>query len=106
MTGYYFLRECRTSYSEAYSISDEEDRPVGRVDLHFTPGAVYATLCVNEDVGEEGVKEVIEAVDDELVMSADVLRADFVVTVYRGREVGVFSDQDTEEEADNGRQEQ
>ncbi len=97
MPNYQFERECRTPYSEAYVITDEEQQ-VGRVDLHFTPTTVHATLCVVESVTEDGIHELIEVIDEELVMSADVPREDFVVTVYQGRESGIFSDEDFEED--------
>ncbi len=101
MPNYNFERECRTPYSESYVITDGE-RQVGRVDLHFTPTVVHATLCVVESVTEDGIQELIEAVDEDLVMSADTPREDFIVAVYQGREAGVFSDEDFEEEETNG----
>ena len=97
MTGYRFERECRTPFSEVYLvIADEEE--VGRVDLHFTPSVVYATLCIGENLTEEGIRDLIDTIDEELVMTADVARDDFIVTVHQGREVGVFSDEELEEE--------
>ncbi len=98
---YRFERECRTPYSEAYTISGD-DETVGRVDLHFTATAVYATLCVGEALAQEDIRELIDIVDQELVLSADVMRPDFVVTVYQGREVGIFTDQDLAEEEEEG----
>ena len=97
MAEYRFERECRTPSSEAYIILDEED-PVGRVDLHFTPSIVHGTLNVTESITQEEVQDMIEAIDQELVMSADASCEDFVVVVYQGREVGTFSAQDFEEE--------
>ena len=99
MSEYRFDRECRTPYSEAYSIVKEEEQ-LGRVDLHYTSGAVYATLCVGEDVTMESIQDLIELIDEELVMSAEVLREDFIVTVHQGKEIGIFSDED--EEPENG----
>ncbi len=99
MTTYVFERECRTPYSEAYAILDG-DRPVARVDLHFTPTVVHGTLNVAESVTQEEIHNLIEAVDEELVMSSDATREDFIVVVYQGHEVGTFSDQDFEEEQD------
>lgn len=97
MTGYRFERECRTPFSEVYLIiADEEE--VGRVDLHFTPSVVYATLCIGENLTEEGIRDLIDTIDEELVMTADVARDDFIVTVHQGREAGVFSDEELEEE--------
>lgn len=99
MSEYRFERECRTPHSEAYLIISNEER-MGRVDLHFTPSIAYATLCVKESLTQEAIDDLIDIVDEELVMSADVARDDFIVTVYRGREVGVFSDEDFEDEED------
>ena len=70
MTEYRLERECRTPYSEAYLIVAGDDR-VGRVDMHYTPSIVYATLCVEEKITGEGIQELIDQVDEELVMSAD-----------------------------------
>ncbi len=74
---------------------------MGRVDLHFTPSIVYATLCVTEGMTEEDIQELIyHHIDEEIVMSADVARDDFIVAVYQGRETGEFSDEDFEDESD------
>lgn len=99
MTEYRFERECRTPHSEAYLILADDER-LGRVDLHFTPSIVYATVCIRENLSQEAVDDLIDIIDEELVMSADVARDDFIVTVYQGREVGVFSDEDFENEED------
>jgi hypothetical protein len=97
MTDYRFDRECRTPYSEAYSITKEEE-VLGRVDLHYTSSVVYATLCINEEISMEAIQDLIELVDEELVMSAEIFREDFIVTVHQGKEIGVFSDEDEEED--------
>jgi hypothetical protein len=97
MPEYRFERECRTPFSEVYSVIADEEQ-VGRVDLHFTPTEVYATLCVGENMTTEGIRNLIDTIDEELVMTADVVREDFIVTVYQGREAGVFSDEELEEE--------
>lgn len=99
MADFRFERECRTQFSEAYLISTDEAQ-VGRVDLHFTPSIVYATLCVNENITSDDIQDLIDAIDEDLIMSADVARDDFIVTVYQGREVGVFSDEEFEEDED------
>ncbi|MBE0479458.1 MAG: hypothetical protein IBX68_00600 [Dehalococcoidia bacterium] len=96
MGEYRFERECRTPYSEVYLIISNDER-IGRVDLHFTPSITYATLCVGERVTADGIQDLIDQIDEELVMSADVARDDFIVTVYQGNEVGVFSDEEFEE---------
>jgi hypothetical protein len=99
MPEYRFERECRTPYSEAYLITFNEEG-VGRVDLHFTPTIVYATLCVDEEMTTESIRDLIDTIDEEIVMTADVPRDDFIVTVHQGRETGVFSDEEVEEEED------
>ena len=97
MASYRFERECRTPYSEAYTIVDGET-PVGRVDLHFTTSVVHATLNVLENITQDGIQELIDTMDEDLVMTADAARGDFIVAVYQGRDVGVFSDEDFDEE--------
>jgi len=95
---FYFERDCRTPYSESYTILEDE-HPVGRVELHFTPTVVHSTLCVLESVTQEGIQELIETIDDELVDSLGISREEFIVHVYQGRETGVYSDNDF---GDNG----
>lgn len=105
MADYRFERECRTPYSEAYAIFRDGEQ-AGRVDLHYTPTVVHATLCVGESLTSEEIESLIEMVDEEVVLSADVFRDDFIVTVYQGRETGVYSDEDFEEEAAAGEDEE
>ncbi|MEE8374280.1 MAG: hypothetical protein V3R87_11225 [Dehalococcoidia bacterium] len=100
MPGHRFERECRTAHSEAYVITADDNR-LGRVDLHFTPSIVYATLCVGGDTTTDEIQDLIDIIDEELVMSADVPRDDFIVTVYQGREAGVFSDEEFGEDEED-----
>jgi hypothetical protein len=60
---------------------------------------------VERELAEAEVLDLIEKIDEDLVWSADLPRDDFVVTVYNGREVGVYSDPDfdDEDEEENGR---
>ena len=97
---YRFEREARTPYSEVFVIENESGEDVGRVDLHFTPSVAYATLCVGDDMDEDGVQELIAQIDERLVMTTDPYREDFIVTVWSGRESGVYSDEDAEDEDD------
>lgn len=90
MGHFYFEREVRTPHSEVYTIMEEDD-PAGRVDLHYVPGMVHATLCVTERVTREGVQELIETLDEDLVDSLGISREEFVVHVYQGRDIGVWS---------------
>ncbi len=102
MPEYYFERECRTPYSESFLITKGGDA-IGRVDLHYTPTVVHATLCVINDVTMQSIQDLIEVIDEDLVMSADVDREDFIVNVYQGRDMGVYSDEEFEgEEEGNG----
>jgi len=86
-----FERQFRTPSSEGYYVTQGDER-IGRVDLHFASEVVYATLVVEVDVDEDDVQDIIEQVDEELVLSADVPREDFLVTVYRGKDLGFYSD--------------
>ncbi len=95
---YRFERDARTPYSEVYVIENEEGDEVGRIDLHFTSSIVYATLCVVDDTDEDDVQELIDEIDERLVLTADPYREDFVVTVWTGRETGVYSEDDEEVE--------
>lgn len=95
---YRFEREARTPYSEVFIIEDEDGNELGRVDIHFTPSVTYATLCVQDGMDEEAVQDLISQIDERLVMTTDPYREDFVVTVWKGREAGVYSDEDEEEE--------
>ena len=72
--------------------------PIGRVELHFTNNVVYGLVIVEREMPEEDVLDLIEKIDEDLVWSADLPREDFVVTVYQGREVGVYSDSSYDED--------
>ena len=107
-----FERQFRTPYSEGYFIKNGSGDKIGRVDLHFATDVVYATLVVEVDTVEDDVLDLIERVDEDLVVTADVQRDDFLVTVYRGKDLGFYSDdyfgddaegdEDEEEKEDNG----
>ena len=100
MATYSFERESRTPYSEAYSIERDGDE-MGRVDIHFTQsGAVYATLCVPAAFAEDDVEDLIAEIDERLVLAAEAFREDFIVTVWRGERVGVYSEDDDEGDED------
>ncbi|GAC1315656.1 MAG: hypothetical protein NVSMB2_07680 [Chloroflexota bacterium] len=90
-------RLCRTAHSEAYLLS-EGDEPLGRIDLHFGSSVVHGVLIVERDVSEADLQGLVQHIDDDLVWSADLPRDDFLVTVYRGTEVGVISDRDDEDD--------
>jgi hypothetical protein len=101
MSDYTFERESRTPYSESYSVQEAGD-VIGRVDLHFTPSSmVHATLCVPQDFDEAEIQDLIAEIDERLVLSTDAYRDDFVVTVWRGAQAGVYSEETDEEEEDD-----
>jgi len=94
-------RICRTTHSEAYLLSEAE-QPLGRVDLHFGSSVTHAVLVVEREMSEEEMRSLVQRIDDDLVWTADQPRDDFLVTVYRGTEIGVVSDHEDEDgEADD-----
>ena len=86
-----FDRQYRTDSSEGYHLRAPEGA-VGRIDLHFASANVYATLVIKVDLSEEHVLRLIERIDELLVLSAETRRDDLYVTVFRGEEVGFYSD--------------
>jgi hypothetical protein len=97
MPEFRFEREARTPYSEQWSI-DDGDHSIGRVDVHYTTSVTYATLAVHTSIDDETVQELISEIDDRVVTSADPYREDFIVTVWRGEELGVFAEDETVED--------
>ena len=78
-----FDREVRTPHSESYTILDD-GQIVGRVDLHMQAPNIHATLCTTGDASDDRIRELIDAVDEQLAMTADPFREDFIVTVWKG----------------------
>ena len=97
MEDVHFERQYRTANSEGYLIVTGEER-LGRLELHYSSTIVYGTLIVEREIEEEDVLDLIEDIDDELVLTADVPREDFIVTVYQAREIGTYSDEFFEDE--------
>lgn len=96
MPRFQFQRESRTPQSEAYLVF-ADDNLIGRADLHFGEAMANGTLCVPEDFSEEDIQDLIGEVDERLVMSAIPDRDDFIVTVWLGRQAGVYSEETAEE---------
>ena len=97
-----FERECRTPYSECYTILDE-DQPQGRFDVHFAGNLIHATLVVSERYTQDDIQDLIEDIDDELLDAVGLQRDDFIVHVHQGREIGVFSGSEfSEDETSRG----
>ena len=93
MADFDFERDCRTPSSESYIVLDGE-AAVGYIDLHYAPNLVHATLCVAESLTQEEIRELIEIIDEELVDVVGVTREEFIIHVFQGRELGVFTDSD------------
>jgi hypothetical protein len=65
---------------------------MGRVDLHYGFESVFATLVLVKEAEESEILRLIEEIDERIVLSAESSRDDFYVTVYRGKEVGFYTD--------------
>ena len=96
MANFYFERECRTPYSECYTIL-EESGPVGRLDLHFTSAMVHGTLTVAESLTQEGIQEIVSIVDENIIDAVGLQRDDCLLpatdTRLRERDPGRFAAQ-------------
>ena len=107
MSDYTFERDARTPFSESWLVEVEGDE-IGRIDLHFgASGFVHGTLCVPREFDDDDIEDLIGNIDERLVLPVDAYRDDFVVTVWRGERVGVFSeemedDTDDQDEETNG----
>ena len=66
---------------------------LGTVDIHFTTTAVHGTLILERELEEVELTKLIEQIDEDLVLSADMPRDDFLVSVYVGKDVGFYSDE-------------
>ena len=86
-----FDRHFRTPSSEGYYLVRGQTR-IGMVDLHFTSTTVHGTLIVEQEMDRDALAQLIERIDEDLVLSADTPRDDFLVSVYTGKEVGFFND--------------
>ena len=87
-----FDRHFRTASSEGYHVMRGGER-IATADLHFTLADVRCTLILEKPMEREQIARLIERIDEDLVLSADVPREDLLVNVYQGTEVGFFSDE-------------
>ncbi|HET9918347.1 MAG TPA: hypothetical protein VFQ30_00800 [Ktedonobacteraceae bacterium] len=101
-----FERHFRTPSSEGYYIMEgssvQSNSRLGTVDIHFTSTAVHGTLILERELEEAELTKLIEQIDEDLVLSADMPRDDFLVSVYVGKDVGFYSDEYFAEETENG----
>lgn len=86
-----FDRQFRTPYSEGYHLMLGTAR-IGTADLHFTSTTVHCTLVLERPLKREDLAKLIEQIDEDLVLSSDTPRDDFLVSVYQGKEIGFFND--------------
>ena len=54
---------------------------------------VHGTLILERELEETDITKLIEQIDEDLVLSADMPRNDFLVSVYLGKDVGFYSDE-------------
>lgn len=98
-----FERHFRTPYSEGYYIMQgnalQNNSRLGTVDIHFTTTSVHGTLILERELEEADLTKLIEQIDEDLVLSADMPRDDFLVSVYVGKDVGFYSDEYFAEES-------
>jgi len=101
-----FERHFRTPYSESYYIMQgsnlQSNNRLGTIDIHFTTSAVHGTLILERELDETDLTKLIEQIDEDLVLSADMPRDDFLVSVYVGKDVGFYSDDYFTDESEIG----
>jgi hypothetical protein len=94
MTKPVYHRQTRTLTSEQYQLMDGDTR-LGYLDLHYGSTDVSATLVLDRELSEEDLALLIEQIDEDLVIPADMPRDrdDFLVRVFVGRELGLYSEE-------------
>lgn len=90
MARYIFERECRTPFSECYTVVDD-DEPVGRVDIHFAEVMIHSTVSIGESLTNDDIQDLIDAIDRELLDAIGIVKQELVVHVHQGRDLGVFT---------------
>jgi len=96
-----YYRQARTLTSEQYQVM-EGDQRLGYLDLHYGSSDVSATLVLDREMEDEDVARLIEQIDEALVIPADMPRdrEDFLVRVFVGRELGLYSEELLRDELD------
>ena len=67
----------------------------------FIGGGELDRVEVERELEEAELTKLIEQIDEDLVLSADMPREDFLVSVYVGKDVGFYSDDYFTEENNN-----
>ncbi len=99
-----FERTVRTDTSEIFTVYGGARR-IGRVDLHYARFEVHATLLLDVELTDDEVQQLIDQLDEELVQTYDPEREDFLVTVFKGEELGFYSDEYESEEDEEDEEE-
>ena len=94
-----FERQVRTGSSEIFVVYGGARR-IGRVDLHYARFEVHGTLLLEVELTDDEIQQLIDQMDEELVQTHDPEREDFLVTVFRGEELGFYSDEFEAEESE------
>jgi hypothetical protein len=104
-----FERYFRTPYSESYYIypmqgsSLESNNRIGIVDIHFTlTASVHGVLILERKLEESDLMKLITQIDEDLVLSADLPRDNFLVNVYLGKDIAFYSDEMFADESETG----
>lgn len=87
-----YHRQSRTLTSEQYQLLDGDQR-LAHLDLHYGQSEVFGTLVLDRELDETALTALIEQIDEDLVLSGEVAREDFLIRVYLGREIGFYSDE-------------
>lgn len=99
-----FERQVRTESSEVFIVYGGARR-IGRLDVHYARFEAHATLMLEVELTDDEVQQLIDQIDEELVQTHDPEREDFLVTVFRGEELGFYSDE-YESDADEDEEEE
>jgi hypothetical protein len=100
-----FERTVRTESSEIFTVFGGARR-IGRVDLHYGKFEVHATLLLDVDLTDDELQSLIDQLDEELVQTHDPEREDFLVTVFKGEELGFYSDEFESDDDDEDEEEE
>ncbi|MCS7207342.1 MAG: hypothetical protein NZ951_05335 [Dehalococcoidia bacterium] len=101
MGAFFFERECRTPSSECYTVF-EDDEEVGRLDIHFAPSVVHASLFVHERLTQDAIQELVQVIEEELLDAVGIEREEVVLHLHQGRDLGVLTLPDMGEDTNHG----
>ena len=83
--------------------SPQSNNRLGTIDIHFTTNAVHCTLILeSSDLEEADITKLIQQIDEDIVLSANMPRDDFLVSVFIGKDVGFYNDDYFAEDGDSG----